>query len=169
MEGTQTLTGTMEELAGIRRDELQSALGELSDTIPARPLAGVLPVARVIPQDVHSVMDYVGGAALIAAGVASGVPAACTAGIAMGAGSAGASLMTDYRLSLAKLIPIEVHEVLDYVTGVSAIAAPFLFGYRRRSKLATIAHVAVGLTIIVGSLFTDYRAVRGTGRWARRV
>lgn len=59
--------------------------------------------------------------------------------------------------------------MLDYVTGLSAIAAPFLFGYRRRSKLATIAHMAVGLTIVLGSLFTDYRAVRGTGRWARRV
>src|SRR5437763_1625723 len=106
------LTGSIEELAGVGREQLQGALGELPATIPSRPLLGVLPVARVIPQDLHSVMDYAGGLALAVAGQMSRSAAARAAGMALGGSAAATALMTDYRLSLAKLIPIEVHEAL---------------------------------------------------------
>jgi hypothetical protein len=79
----------------------------------------------------------------------------------LGVADASASALTDYRLSLAKVIPIEVHEALDYAVGLGAIAAPFLLGYRRKDRMASWLHIATGLTVIVGSLFTDYRAKRG--------
>jgi hypothetical protein len=133
--------------------------------VPARPLFGVLPIKRFVPMDVHSMLDYANG--LTVAGIALGAKSpACTAGWALGMGVIGVSLLTDYRLSLRKIIPIEAHEVLDYAWGLSAIAAPFVFGYARRSPLAAIVHIVAGVSTIIGSLFTDYRAQQGV-KWGK--
>ena len=80
-------------------------------------------------------MDYVNGLT-----VASGTSLPTTmrprwASIALGASVIGVSCLTDYRLSLAKVIPIRVHEALDYVWGASCIAAPFVFGYWKKSPM----------------------------------
>jgi hypothetical protein len=82
-------------------------------------------------------------------------------GIALGVGLGGASLAADYRLSAAKLLPIETHEKVDYVTGLTAIAAPFLLGYVKKDPIAAMLHVGLGLGTLVTSLLTDYRATMG--------
>lgn len=135
----------------------------LSHGVPAEPLLKVLPIKRWIPQDVHSVMDYVDG--LI---VANGYfkpenkrdDAACYASLALGASVIGVSLLTDYRLSAAKLIPIRTHESLDYLWGASAIALPFLLGYWKTSPRIAMTHVCVGAGALLASLFTDYRSYK---------
>ncbi len=129
--------------------------------ILSRPLFGALPLRRWIPQDVHSLLDYKGGTASALAGLLSGDPVARSAGLALGGSVIGLSLVTDYRLSLTKLVPIEAHEIGDYVYGVAAIAAPFVLGYARRSPVAAAIHVLVGLSTIVASLVTDYRCQTG--------
>src|SRR5262245_11078529 len=101
----------------------------LSHGIPAKPLLRVLPLKRWIPQDVHSVMDYVDGLTAASGYFTADDEAACNASLALGASMIGASLLSDYRLSAAKLIPIRVHETLDYLWGASCIAAPFVLGY----------------------------------------
>ncbi|MGK3964683.1 hypothetical protein WMF38_10960 [Sorangium sp. So ce118] len=136
-------------------------------TIPARPLLGALPIARVVPQDVHSVLDYSNGLIVALAGLSARRSSAKIAGVVLGASVVSVSMLTDYRLSLAKLIPIEVHEAIDYAWSASAIAAPFVFGYAKRSPLAALIHVATGAATILGSMLTDYRAVRGVGRRER--
>jgi hypothetical protein len=132
---------------------------------PARPLFGVLPIKRFVPQDIHSLLDYANAFTVAGIGLSAKNPA-CTAGLALGLSVAGVSLLTDYRLSIAKLIPIEVHEAIDYAWGLAAIAAPFVFGYARRSPLAAIVHIVAGVSTIVGSLFTDYRAQVGV-KWGK--
>ncbi len=133
--------------------------------VPARPLFGVLPIKRFVPQDIHSLLDYAN--AFTVAGVALGATGpACIAGLALGLSGAGVSACTDYRLSLRKTIPIEVHESIDYLWGIAAIAAPFVCGYARRSPLSAIVHIAVGVSTIIGSLFTDYRAQLGV-KWGK--
>ncbi len=133
--------------------------------VASRPLFGVLPLKRFIPQDIHSLLDYAN--AFTVAGVSLGASSpACTAGSALGLSYLGVSLLTDYRLSVRKLIPIEVHESLDYMWGLAAIAAPFVFGYARRSPLSAIVHIAVGVGAIIDSLFTDYRAQVGV-KWGK--
>ena len=62
------------------------------------------------------------------------------------------------------MVPIEAHEVVDYAFGVSAISAPFLFGYYKTAPVTAAMHVATGIGTIFASLFTDYRAYRGVGR-----
>lgn len=137
----------------------------VQDGIPSMPLLG-LPVRRLVPQDVHSVMDYAGGLSLLAAGLLTSHPAAKATAFALGGGIIGTSLLTDYRLSLAKVVPIEVHEASDYAVGLAAAILPTALGYRssRTARLASWIQVAVGLSTIAASLFTDYRAVRGRGR-----
>lgn len=132
----------------------------LSKGTPSRPLLG-LPLARLIPQDMHSVMDY-------ANGVSTGMgyfmddvdDKACLASAILGSSVIGLSLMTDYRLSLAKIVPIEVHETMDYVWGLTAIALPFALGYWKKSPTVALMHVISGAGTILSSLFTDYRAYR---------
>jgi hypothetical protein len=134
--------------------------------IPAQPLLGRLPLRRLVPQDVHSLLDYQGALTVAGVGLLSGSNAARTAGLALGGMNLVTSLLTDYRLSVKKVVPIEVHEVIDHVWGLSVIAAPFVFGYSRRSRLATVVQVLVGASTILASLYTDYRAQRGV-QWGQ--
>jgi hypothetical protein len=133
---------------------------------PSKPLLGRLPLARLVPQDVHSVMDYVDSAAVMAGALLSSCPKARAAGLLLGGAGSAVSSLSDYRLSLAKVIPIEAHETIDYAFGASAIAAPFVLGYRKTAPLVAALHVAIGVGTILASLFTDYRAYRGVGRHA---
>lgn len=151
---------------GTRSKNGKSAMAQgdrtLSHGEPAKPLLGFLPIARLIPQDVHSVMDYVDGMTAASGALMADEDdeVALIASIALGASAVGVSLMTDYRLSLAKVIPIRAHEAIDYAWGMSCIAAPFALGYWKSSPRTAMTHVMVGAGTILASLFTDYRSYR---------
>jgi hypothetical protein len=138
-----------------------------SQGVPSKPLLKVLPLARIIPQDVHSVMDYIDGATVAAGALMTSCPEARTASWVIGGSGIVASALTDYRISLAKVIPIEAHEVIDYGFGLSAIAAPFVFGYYKTAPVVAAMHIVTGVGTILTSLFTDYRAYKGVGRSRR--
>ena len=135
-----------------------------SQELPSKPLLGVLPLARVVPQDVHAVMDYLGGATVLSSAMIADTTEAKAAGAVLGGVVLGLSLTTDYRLSAAKIVPIEAHEVGDYVFGIGCIAAPFALGYFKKDPLVSILQIATGASTILSSLFTDYRAATGVGR-----
>ena len=137
------------------------------EQVPAKKLFGALPLARVVPQDVHSVLDYVAAAAYLASAKVARTTRGRVVGSLLGAQVAGASAVTDYRLSLAKIVPIELHECFDYAGGASAVAAPFVLGYVRKDPIAALLQIGAGLTTLVASLFTDYRADKGVGRVLR--
>jgi len=142
----------------------------LSHGEPAAPLLKVLPIKRWIPQDVHSIMDYVDGLSTLSGFFLPETKrddAACWASIALGATVIGTSLLTDYRLSAVKLLPIRAHEAADYLWGASAIALPFVLGYWKSSPRTAITHIAVGAGALLASLLTDYRSYKQT-RDARR-
>lgn len=132
----------------------------LSHGEPAEPLLKVLPIKRWVPQDVHSVLDYANGLSALGGYFDADDEAACWASLALGASILGVSAMTDYRLSLVKIIPIRAHESLDYAWGFSAIALPFVLGYWKRSPRTALMHVIAGAGTILGSLFTDYRSYK---------
>lgn len=140
---------------------------------PAKPLLKVLPIKRWIPQDVHSVMDYMGGLAVSTGYLMPETDrddAASWASIALGASVIGVSLLTDYRLSVAKVIPIRVHETADFAWGAACIALPFALGYWKSSPRVAWTHIVVGAGTILASLFTDYRSYKqeGIARRARK-
>jgi hypothetical protein len=132
--------------------------------IQSRPLLGFLPITRVVPQDVHSVLDYVHGFAMVGSAFFSGKPRARFVGVTLGAGLLGVSALTDYRLSLRNIIPIEAHEAFDYLWGGAAIALPFALGYAKKRPILAAYQVALGVRSIVLAMVTDYRAAKGRGR-----
>jgi hypothetical protein len=143
-------------------DRAETLAGDrtLSVGTPSKPLLGVLPIKRVIPMDVHAVLDY-GNAATVGSGaLMTDCPEARIASIALAASDLLVSGMTDYRLSVAKVIPIEAHEAIDYLWGAAAIAAPFVLGYWKRAPSVALTHVIAGATNILVSLFTDYRSYK---------
>lgn len=133
---------------------------KLSHGVPSHPLLGVLPIARIIPQDVHSMADYADGIATGLGFFTAEDPRARLASAVLGASVIGVSLCTDYRLSAVKLVPIEAHEAIDHIWGISAIAAPFLLGYWKTSPKVALAHIVSGASTILASLFTDYRSMK---------
>ncbi|HEU0031020.1 MAG TPA: hypothetical protein VFQ53_10345 [Kofleriaceae bacterium] len=140
------------------RSEMARGDRALSHGEPSRPLLG-LPLARLIPQDIHSVMDYANGMAVgSGALLADCDPTARMVSLALAGSGAMVSAMTDYRLSVAKVIPIEAHEAIDHLWGLAAMAAPFVFGYWKRSPRVALLHIMCGAGNIVASLLTDYRA-----------
>lgn len=81
----------------------------------------------------HNVLDYVIGGLLILAPAVfgfSGVLPARNVFLTLGFGLIGYSLLTNYRYSIAKLIPVPVHMGLDVMAGVVLILSPALFDYR---------------------------------------
>lgn len=132
--------------------------------LESKPLFGVLPLARLIPQDIHSMMDYAAAGTCLGTSLWAESSGAKAAGAMLGASVLCVSLLTDYRMSAVKLIPIEAHEAIDHAWGLSCIAAPFVFGYFRKDPAVAAIHVLTGVSTILASLFTDYRAAEGVGR-----
>ncbi len=153
-------------------EDRMKVLQKLSVGEPSKPVLG-LPLARLIPQDIHSLLDYSNGLLLGSCAMMTNDPRAKIASIVLASAAVGVAAVTDYRLSVAKLVPIEAHEVIDHVWSLSAIAAPFVLGYWKTSPKIAIAHVMSGVGTIIGSLFTDYRAFSrrskaGTRKAARK-
>lgn len=148
-------------------DRVVFAESRPGEQVPAKVLFDTLPLARVVPQDVHAILDYVAAAGYLASAKVARTTRARVVGAMLGAKVGGVSAITDYRLSAAKIVPIELHECFDYVSGASAIAAPFVLGYVRKDPIAALLQIGAGLGTMLASLFTDYRADKGVGRALR--
>lgn len=83
--------------------------------------------------------------------LSTGIPSAPVAGLPL----------TDYKLSLAKVVPIEVHEVADHGVGLAASIGPFALGFAKREPLLSTFAVMLGASQVFASLITDYRARKG--------
>ncbi len=116
---------------------------------------------RVIPTKVHGVLDYLSGLLFIASpwlfdfangGAAQWIP------IFVGATILLVSLVTDYELSVAKLVPMPTHLALDVLSGALLAASPWLFGF---SELVYWPHLLLGVAEVGAGLMTrqvpDYR------------
>ena len=102
-----------------------------------------------IPTRVHGVLDYLTAGVLIAApsllgfrkqGMQTWLP------IALGVGTIGYSLLTDYELGLFKVIPMPAHLALDAANGVLLAASPWLLGF---AEEVSAPHLGLGLFEIV--------------------
>lgn len=85
----------------------------------------------MIDTKMHGYLDYLLGFLLIGIpflfAVPDGVPSRLL--ILMGMATIVYSLMTDYELGLFKVIPVKVHLIIDFLSGLLLIAAPWLFGF----------------------------------------
>ncbi len=82
----------------------------------------------------HNAWDYIAGATLLAAPQLFGfshVRVARNTCRAFGAGIIGYSLMTDYKYSVIRAIPLRTHMALDAASGMALMIAPRALGYHR--------------------------------------
>ncbi|MFC7739482.1 SPW repeat protein [Roseomonas sp. GCM10028921] len=115
---------------------------------------------RFVSTRVHGTLDYLSGIVLIVLpwllGFADG-RAAQWVPVAVGVILLVSSLLTDYELSIANIVPMPVHLGLDFLAGVLLVASPWVFGFSDRVWLP---HVVFGAFEIIASLVT--RTVSGT-------
>src|SRR4051795_7555454 len=102
---------------------------------------------RPITSRMHGMLDYPVGILLVAAPWIFGftdVNDAQTVAIVVGAVILLQSLITDYELSLANVLPLPAHLGLDVVAGVFLAASPWIFGFNDAGANAWVPHLVVG-------------------------
>jgi hypothetical protein len=124
---------------------------------------------RFIPTRVHGVLDCLTAGVLIAApsllgfrknGMQTWLP------IALGVGTIGYSVLTDYELGLFKIIPMPMHLALDAANGALLAASPWLFGF---AEEISAPHLGLGLFEIVVTASSQATPARGTDVDARTI
>jgi hypothetical protein len=112
-------------------------------------------LASIIPTRVHGILDYLMGVLLIAAPWLLGFAdnrAAMAIMVVLGLGAIVYSLITDYELAVARILPMHVHLWLDLMAGVLLVASPWLFGFADR---IVWPHVTFGLLEIGAVLMSS--------------
>lgn len=66
-------------------------------------------------------------------------------------------LITTSRFSPIKLIPMRVHLVLDYLTGIFLAVSPWLFGFASVGANAWVPHLIVGIFVVAYAAVTNPR------------
>ena len=121
---------------------------------------------RFVPTRVHGALDYMTAGALIAApsllgfrkrGMQTWLP------MALGVGTIGYSLLTDYELGLFKIIPMPMHLALDAANGALLAGSPWLFGF---AEEASAPHLGLGIFEIVVTACSQPTPAHPLGRRA---
>jgi hypothetical protein len=112
---------------------------------------------RFIPTKFHAPLDYIVGAALIAAPWIfqfSEHTAATVVPIVLGIGLIAYSLFTNYELGVWKVAPMAIHNLIDIAAGALLAASPWIFGFADESANVWVPHLVVGLAAIFLGLTT---------------
>jgi hypothetical protein len=109
---------------------------------------------RFLSTRAHGVIDYLTVILFIAApwlfGFADGT-AAQWVPVVIGVVILLSSVLTDYELSLTRMIPMPVHLGLDLLAGLLLAASPWLFGFSDR---VWMPHLLLGAFEVIVSLVT---------------
>jgi hypothetical protein len=107
----------------------------------------------------HNIADYCLGAAFLVAPFVfgfAGMYFAHDVFTVLGFAVLGYSLLTDYRHSLVKAIPLSMHITFDVVVGAFAVLAPWIYGYREElTGPQMFAHWLLGIGAIASAAMTD--------------
>jgi hypothetical protein len=115
-----------------------------------------------VPLFVHGVAEYCAGVLFIAAPFLFGFEStsATAVSIVLGVVLLVVTASSDFPTGLARTVPVTIHAVLDVVTGVFLIAAPFLFGFQDEA-VPTAFFIILGvahLLLTIGTRFLPQRA-----------
>jgi len=118
-----------------------------------------------IPLNVHAALEPLIAAVIIAAPWLFGfsdTDDAKVVCIAVGLAMLIAGSITDWRLSIARLIPLRVHMLTDLLLGAVLILSPFVLGFSDRGG-ATRFTVIAGALEIVTALSTRWDPLEAAG------
>ncbi|HEX6416422.1 MAG TPA: SPW repeat protein [Candidatus Saccharimonadales bacterium] len=113
---------------------------------------------KFLSSKVHTVIGLIVGIALIFAPQLFGFSDNQTASmvpIYVGIFIILSELITTSRMSPLKLVPMRVHLVLDYLTGIFLAVSPWLFGFADAPANAWVPHVVVGILVVGYALVTN--------------
>src|SRR5437870_4166902 len=113
---------------------------------------------RPITSRMHATLDYPLGVLLIASPWIFGFDdvggAAKTIPIVIGALAIAQSLITDWELSIADVVPLPAHLTMDVLAGAVLALSPFVFGFSDEGTSAWLPHVVFGLGLISAGAMT---------------
>src|SRR5690606_22332664 len=122
--------------------------------------------SKPISTKTHAILDYLTGILLLLAPNLLGFDeiggAAVTIPRLLGLGIILLELTTDFELSLAKIVPVRIHLIVDLIAGAFLFISPFLFGFSDEEPKAWLPHLVVGLMIVGVSLLTKNSPERST-------
>jgi hypothetical protein len=127
---------------------------------------------RFIPTSVHGAIDHVVGPTLVIAPTLLRLRGTSPEGIvarAVGGAEALYSNLTDYELSVKKVVPMPVHLALDAVGGATLAIVPQLTGARQRGKKHWVPHLAIGAMEIGMAVLTKTEPPRPAERRAQTI
>ncbi len=109
---------------------------------------------KIISPTQHGYLDYVTVILLLVAPTLIGLTgiAAITAYV-LACIHLTMTLITDFPLGIAKLIPFSVHGWVERAVGPALVLLPFVLGFGTPARKF---YIAVGIVIILVGLFTDY-------------
>src|SRR3954462_5288006 len=111
-----------------------------------------------VPAFVHSLIEYIAGALLIAAPLLLDYHSGAAKAVSIILGVLVLFLVatTTSTMSLINQVPLSMHIVFDYVIAAVMIASPFLFGFSGEST-PTAGFLAGGVVWLLMSIGTRYR------------
>jgi hypothetical protein len=117
---------------------------------------------KFINPKTHGILDFLYIAVLaLAPGVLNFEDIAATLCYILAAAVLGLVLLTRYPFGLLKVIPFTVHGMLELVSSLVVIAAPWIFGFET-VLAARNFYMAAGILLLAVWLFTDYKAAEVT-------
>lgn len=81
-----------------------------------------------------------------------------TACYVLAAGYLVVTLLTDFPMGIAHMIPFPVHGGLELVSGLALLAVPFLFGFHNDNETARNFFMGMGILFLGSWMLTDWRA-----------
>jgi hypothetical protein len=110
---------------------------------------------KIISPTQHGYLDYVTVVLFLVAPTLIGLTGvAGTLAYALAAIHLAMTLVTDFPLGIAKLLPFSIHGWVERVVGPVLILLPFALGF---DTVAQSFYVVIGIVIVVVGLLTDYQ------------
>lgn len=114
---------------------------------------------RPITVRMHAMLDYPLAVVLIAVpwifGFSDVGGAAVALPVIVGALAFGQSLITDWELSVAKIVPLPVHLKLDALAGIVLVSSAFVFGLSGEGTNVWLPQVVAGIGMLNAGLMTQ--------------
>jgi len=110
---------------------------------------------KIIDSKTHGYIDYIMGIFLLASPSLFSLNMESVESIIFYVAGATAivySLLTRYEVGLIKIIPMKVHLILDFLSGIVLAASPWIFGF---SETVYKPHLVLGIIEIGAALVTQ--------------